>query len=347
MLPHWVDPGVAKVLPNPLRFVNLIGVSITLSESVSFSLEAKSLIHIDRNLWKNLVYSHRMEYTNSQGHSPKIQLFQGGTFSCLKAKLHAEPHTAIREPEGSYRRRRRSAAIRELGRKSESEPARGKGAKVPQLHPRILTVLAALFFELLLLVRPGRGEKSTEPFYTQLSRLVIRLEHYEFVKKEGQSKESKVSGPDGTAFFVGDQDYLFVVTARHVAAKDHDLHARVPALVDRTGKTEVVELRLPRSRWVFHPNTGDALTHPVDVAVMHLPRIQDRSIVKFQYCPKGCPEAEPTQLVDDAVPPNQVFIWGFPLDIGFGLKEPRPMGRQGMVALNAEERFLTWSVKRR
>ena len=44
------------------------------------------------------MYSHRMKYTSSQVHSPKAQVCQGRTFSCLKASLHVEPPAVIQEP---------------------------------------------------------------------------------------------------------------------------------------------------------------------------------------------------------------------------------------------------------
>jgi len=53
-----------------------------------------------------------------------------------------------------------------------------------------------------------------------------------------------------------------------------------------------VELRLPASDWVFHKNSGDAQTLAVDVAVMKIGGIKDRSITAFRFCPQNCPKEE-------------------------------------------------------
>ena len=209
-----------------------------------------------------------------------------------------------------------------------------------QLLPALIAFLAFLILSSHL-----SAQKSKEPFYTQTTRAVIRLEHYEDIKKEGQTNPSRVRKSDGTGFFVLTPDALFVVTAAHVARKDYDLHARVPVLLDPTGETMMKELKLPRSRWVFHPDIGDEETHPVDVAVMKLPPLSGAGVVAFRYCPQNCPEDEYNQLEKDPDPPQEVLVFGFPLNIGFQLREPRPMGRQGMVALKADERFLVLKGK--
>ena len=185
----------------------------------------------------------------------------------------------------------------------------------------------------------GHSEEAKEPFYTQVSRMVVRLQHSEEVKREGQDKPLRSITPDGTAFFVKAFDRLFVITARHVAEKNYDLHAPVPARTTATGDTTLVQLRLPRRRWVFHPNGGDSQTHAVDVAVMRIPAMRDHGIVNFQYCPDKCDEGN-NQLGEDPQPPALVLVFGFPLNIGFTLREPRPMARQGIVALVADEAFL-------
>lgn len=204
-----------------------------------------------------------------------------------------------------------------------------------QLLPALIAFLAFLILSSHL-----SAQKSEEPFYTQATRAVIRLEHYEEIKKEGQTKSSRLRKQDGTGFFVHTIDALFLVTAAHVARKDYDLHARVPVLLDSSGETVMTELKLPRSRWVFHPDIGDEKTHPVDVAVMKIPSLSGAGVVALRYCPENCPEGEYNQLEKDPDPPQEVLVFGFPVDIGFQLREPRPMGRQGMVALKSEESFL-------
>jgi hypothetical protein len=174
------------------------------------------------------------------------------------------------------------------------------------------------------------ADLSKENFYNQAKRMVIRLE---------RRLPNGIYAPVGTAFFVSDeQNSLFVVTARHVASLGVDLRARVPTLLIAGGKTtDVIELRLPSSLWIYHENSGDNKTFPVDVAVMKLGNIKDRAIVSFRYCPKSCPKDEYNQLADDPMPPDQVVIFGFPQDLGFTLKEQRPMTRAGVVALTEDE----------
>ncbi len=66
---------------------------------------------------------------------------------------------------------------------------------------------------------------------------------------------------------------------------------------------------------------------------MKLGGIPDRGIVSFRYCTTACPPGEYNQVAQDPAPPDEVLIFGFPADVGFTLKEPRPMARFGVVAL--------------
>ncbi len=70
---------------------------------------------------------------------------------------------------------------------------------------------------------------------------------------------------------------------------------------------------------------------------MRVSSIKDRSVVSFRYCPKTCPKDEYNQVADDPLPPDHIVIFGFPQDLGFTLKEQRPMTRTGVVALTEEE----------
>ena len=178
------------------------------------------------------------------------------------------------------------------------------------------------------------AQASKENFYTQAERLVIHLE---------RSLPTGGYTPVGTGFFVrNEQNEIFVVTARHVASLGVDLRARVPALLIATGKTDVVELKLPSPKWVYHDeNAPDAQTMPVDVAVMKIGGVQDRQITAFRYCDKNCPKDEYNQLADDPLPPDQIIIFGFPVDLGFTLKEQRPMTRVGVVSLTSDDQFIS------
>ncbi len=192
-----------------------------------------------------------------------------------------------------------------------------------------------------VLALPCLAAPPREPLHVQASRAVFRLEHLD--------KDATEHAPDGTAFVIRWRDELYLVTARHVAEMPYDLRARVPSRRADNGETEVVELRIPRDAWVFHelgPRVSldeGKLTkmRAVDVAVARLYPVEDRTIVAFLWC-DPCSEGEADQLPDiDPVPPADVLIVGFPGDLGFTLREQRPMFRQGIVALVAGERFLT------
>jgi hypothetical protein len=194
--------------------------------------------------------------------------------------------------------------------------------------------LTAAFVAWIALVPAGTvfGQASKESFYTQAERNVIRLER---MLPTGEPT------PVGTGFFVRDEaNNFFVVTARHVASLGFDLRALVPTFLTATGKTDVVELRLPKAGWVYHQNAGDAETFPVDVAAMKIPGVQDRGFTTFRYCSHDCPKDEYNQLAEDPQPPDEIVIFGFPGDLGFTLKEPRPMTRVGVVALTADDKFI-------
>ncbi len=123
--------------------------------------------------------------------------------------------------------------------------------------------------------------KEKEDLYSQLNRAVIRLEHIEAIQKEGAPNVITQNKSDGTAFFVQSEGSLFVVSARHVVEQSYDLHARVECLNKISAKKEVIILKLPRTRWVFHTTKGDKDTHYVDVAAMRIGWIKERSI---KYC---------------------------------------------------------------
>jgi hypothetical protein len=177
------------------------------------------------------------------------------------------------------------------------------------------------------------AQTGKENLYTQAERGVIHLE---------RALPAGGYGPVGTGFFVAnEQNALFVVTARHIASIGVDLRARVATRLTSTGKTDVVELKLPSSRWLCHENAGNEQTLPVDVAVMKIPGVKDRGVVWFRYCAQNCPKDEYNQLADDPLPPDQVIIFGFPVDLGFTLKEQRPMTRLGVVSLTSEEEFIS------
>jgi hypothetical protein len=185
-----------------------------------------------------------------------------------------------------------------------------------------------------------------EDFYSQLNRAVIRLEHLETVQKEGSSNVITQNKPDGTAFFVQSEGSLFVVSARHVVDQSYDLHARVECLHLKSGKKEVILLKLPRKQWIFHPITGDKDTHFVDVAAMRISWIQDRSIKCFRYELPDSENKDKNQLPsEDPKPPRKILVFGFPMDIGFQLLEQRPFGRAGIISMQTGKKFLKMNIK--
>lgn len=183
-----------------------------------------------------------------------------------------------------------------------------------------------------------------ESLYSQLNRNVIRLEHYEQVKLEGSNEIITRNIPDGTGFFVGTNgvdNSLYVVTARHVAELPYDLHARVHCIKTTTGKHENILLRLKRSRWIYHPSSGDESARAVDVAVMRLSFPRDREVISFKHDQNNVMAGNIPK--EDPEPPQPVLVFGFPGDIGFELKEQRPIGRFGIISIVAGDRFLRYS----
>jgi hypothetical protein len=185
-----------------------------------------------------------------------------------------------------------------------------------------------------------------ETFYSKSNRLIIRLEHSEKIILEGSERIREQKIPDGTAFFVQAEEELYVVTARHVAEKDYDLHAKVRSINLKTGKIEVIYLTLPRNRWIYHPRQGEADTRYVDVAVMKINWMLDRQVMTFLYAMDKQKEAVGNQLpLTDPEPPQPVLVFGFPSEIGFELTEQRPLGRFGIVSMVAGNKFLKMEGK--
>jgi hypothetical protein len=207
-----------------------------------------------------------------------------------------------------------------------------------------------IFVATLLILLPvcsaWAEEKRKEDLYSQLNRAIIRLEHLETIRQKDSPNLNRLSRPDGTAFFVGSGGSLFVVSARHVVEQAYDLHARVESLNTRSGQKEVVLLKLPRNRWVFHHEGGDNDTHPVDVAAMRIRWIKDRSIRHFTYELPDSEAKDKNQLPsEDPLPPRRILVFGFPLGIGFKLLEQRPFGRGGIIAMRTGKRFLRMNLK--
>jgi len=206
-------------------------------------------------------------------------------------------------------------------------------------------IKVTVFLCLILLPYLTQADEK-EDLYSQLNRAIIRLEHLEAIQREGSPNVITQNKPDGTAFFVQSGTSLFVLSARHVVEQPYDLHARVECLNTESGNKEIILLKLPRKRWVFHPNNGNRETHFVDVAAMKIGWInKDRTIKVFRYEPPDSKNKDQNQLpLDDPLPPRSILVFGFPSDIGFQLLEQRPLGRAGIIAMQTGKKFLKLSI---
>jgi hypothetical protein len=194
----------------------------------------------------------------------------------------------------------------------------------------------------IALLNNASAEEFKDSFYAQVGRAVIRLEHISEVMTEGNAKPSSSNTPDGTGVFIWSEGRLFLMTARHVVATDHDVHARVKVYNEISKTSEMLILKLPRSNWIFHPDNGDSKTNAVDLAVIRLtlPNREGFSgIIKaFSYQPDN---GELNQVPpEDALPPEQIITFGFPGDTGFELLEQRPMARLGIISMHTGEKFI-------
>lgn len=189
-------------------------------------------------------------------------------------------------------------------------------------------------------------EKEKEPFYSQLNRAIVRLEHIERTIKEGSKKVITKNKSDGTAFFVLKERSLFIVSARHVVERPYDLHARVQCKNIKTNKKEVILLSLSRNNWIFHENSGDVDTNYVDVAAMKINWIKDRSVKFFRYETNDSDTKNKNQLpYKDPDPPHPILVFGFPANVGFELMEQKPLGRSGIISMKTEREFLKLNGK--
>lgn len=217
-----------------------------------------------------------------------------------------------------------------------------KRARRRRIHRPYVSVLATILSLVGLAANAEERQDAPadEEYYEQISRVVIRLE------------DPASGAPRGTAFFsqhTRDNEHYYLITARHVVDPRKDLRARVPSQQEASGRTEVVELRIPADAWIFHPLGRRRTTHgsaperlyPVDIAVAKVPGIRGRRVRTVGYCPDPCPEGRDHQfLTSDPRPPASVLVWGFPESLGFKLETQRPLARLGIVAMVADEPFI-------
>lgn len=201
---------------------------------------------------------------------------------------------------------------------------------------------AAVSLSISIPATDGRGNLSE--VYDKAARAIVRLE----LEIEGTSHGTAVTGennkPNGTAFFVEYRDCMFLVTAKHVASSGFDMSARIRSELKGSDTAISTVATIPKGAWGFHPDSGDASTHGVDVAVAAVRRTLKAGPLKnklgggdtLEYAWVASSQFRPGA----AYPPEPVLVYGYPLDIGFTLAAQRPFARQGIVAIRAEESFL-------
>jgi hypothetical protein len=186
---------------------------------------------------------------------------------------------------------------------------------------------------------PSHTAVDKETIYTRVPSLVVQLVRYRPVKT-GKSEDQFCREPVGTGFFIQTTKKpgnLYLVTARHVTLGYEDLYARIPFRANSRDTRLTFGLHLKKSDWIRHPNEGTNKIFPIDVAMVGIPKLQNILGAAFLHCPADCPSGEYNQLADDPEPPEDITIYGFPLKIGFELREPRPLARKGIIALTAEK----------
>jgi len=182
--------------------------------------------------------------------------------------------------------------------------------------------------------------EENESFYKQLSKAIFQLEHYEKIKIEGMDRTNERFVPEGTGFFVRYEDSLYIVSARHVVDKPFDLYAKINCRNINTKEHDIALVKLSKNKWIFHPEEGNENTRPVDVAVMKIYPVKDRDIIHFSHF------SSPSKTVDqfagkDPEPPKEILVFGFPINLGFELKEEKnPMGRKGIASMVMEKPFI-------
>lgn len=171
---------------------------------------------------------------------------------------------------------------------------------------------------------------STQTQYDAISRAVVRLEHTDTVVRAGQEKVTSVPKSDGTGFVTYYNQNLYLVTARHVVDKPYDLRTRVTVERMDNNELEVVELRIPKEAWVYHPKGETPKLNYVDVAAVKLSLKKER-IIKII----------PTSLIEgrDPLPPELIIVYGYPGDVGFEQTKQKPIARGGTVASEAGDKF--------
>jgi hypothetical protein len=213
-----------------------------------------------------------------------------------------------------------------------------------------LTLTAAICVAVtVFLVTPLKSAQpepeKEEPYYSQLTRAVVKLEQQQSICVPGLKTAIQKTQPIGSAFFVRDsfngEMRFFIVTARHNLNRPGDLFVRVQT---GPGSEEHALLLLPASHWVFHPEPTRRGYLPVDVAVM---RIAAQPFIKTFLncstdgkngeCGHNYKTKEPlvNQIVKSPSVLRRAIFLGFPGGTETAVDSPEPLARGGVVAYTA------------
>jgi hypothetical protein len=218
----------------------------------------------------------------------------------------------------------------------------------PYLFRTVLSILVIYFNMWAPSVVLGQ-DKPKESFYSQMTRVVVRLEEHQSVCTPGREWALEKNVPVGSAFFIHDRmlgegervvDRYFVVTARHVVEKRADLFARVQIA---SGNSEMAILVLPRPLWVFHPITASQDYLPIDIAVIQIP--PTAFLKAFLHCDgensqincgvdKASKKIMLNQVGEPPSPMDRTIFFGFPSG-EVASRAVDPFVRSGIVAYMA------------
>jgi hypothetical protein len=173
--------------------------------------------------------------------------------------------------------------------------------------------------------------RAEESDYQSFGRATVRLEQAVVADSSPSGKVNFRVAPAGTGFFVVYKDRAFLVTARHVAESGGDLLAQVKVRDSTGSHYQTLLLRIPNDAWCFHPDLGNDSTKYVDVAVAPLPVPGSATVKYFQASLLADPDPQP---------PRSAIVYGYPLDIGYHLKEPVPLARTAIVSMVANQPFI-------